>query len=77
LEIIFLKKRSGPKNGGKAIDLKQEAGSDSTSTHRSRERAGSAGVGPERPDHGLVTLVEQNLLPIIARGHHVIEQSFA
>jgi hypothetical protein len=24
LEIIFLKKRSGAKNGGKAIDLKQK-----------------------------------------------------
>jgi hypothetical protein len=77
LEIIFLKKRSGPKNGGKAIDLKQKV---EVIRHQhigvERERVALA-LGPERPDHGRVSLVEQNLLPIIARGHHVIEQSFA
>jgi hypothetical protein len=48
LEIIFLKKRSGPKNGGKAIDLKQKV----EVIRHQHIGAGSAGVGPERPDHG-------------------------
>jgi hypothetical protein len=38
---------------------------------------GTLAHGPKRLDEGLiVALAEKNLLPIIATGHHVEEQSF-